>query len=96
VAIAIRRLGVNSYSETPSDVKLCPFCSNPLEQGCIMGDYGRLHWVEGEPSILKNSFKLGEEVGLKQGKEPLWKSLLMGPKLIGNRCPRCRKMILDY
>lgn len=73
----------------------CPYCSGELEVVCLLGniqhvtltEYG-LQWFEGKPTWTKNLMKLGEPIGeFGIGK---------GSYALGNRCRKCRKIILDY
>lgn len=73
----------------------CPFCTGPLDGGCILGNISALNdlehglqWFAGEPTWKNNLMKLGEPVGKFK--------TLVGSYALGKRCRKCRKIILDY
>jgi len=45
----------------------CPYGGGEMEQGCVLGDMGNnwrtFQWFVGEPTVLKNMWPFGEEVG---------------------------------
>lgn len=57
-----------------------------------MGDIGNnwrtFQWFAGEPTVLKNMWSFGEEVGTFE--------LFKGPYMLGAKCTTCRKLILDF
>jgi len=74
------------------NVENCPFCGAIAEIGCLMGNLNGLsnglQWYEGEPTVWKNIFPVGESLGDFE--------IFKGPNLKGLRCTKCRKLVLNY
>jgi hypothetical protein len=83
---------------TEESVISCPYCGSALETGYVLrrpsglevGDF-RLKWLAGDPPPKWKLF------GTLEHEEPVGSSeATKGSLAAGQRCERCRKIILDY
>lgn len=70
----------------------CPFCGGQTEAGWIAGGPRSLSWIPGGKGLLGKLFgwPFAEKIG-----EGGFRDMTI-PRMVGSRCPKCRKFIGGY